>query len=333
LMGSRPNANQSRPMGLPLAFGGVLVLNYHGVIDHARETSHFAFLFSDMRDFAAQMTLLARRAVPVSAEELEAAVLNGHRLPEAAVHVTFDDGYQNNLVAAEILDRHRIPWSMFAVANCVIDGYRPWFLRLADAVDATSNVMLPDGTVFEMSSVERKRAFNGRVESLIMAAHDQDAAVDRICAWKGMRQPDERRWPLLRTAELKELASAGVAIGNHSARHRNLTRCSAHDLASEVSIARRRLEGVLGGPVRHFAYPGGRHDRHVREAVGAEHALGFATWTLRSPRDPMAIRRYEPISVAFLERILARPEPAYTGWWLRWNAAARIREIRHRLAK
>jgi peptidoglycan/xylan/chitin deacetylase (PgdA/CDA1 family) len=308
------------------------VLNYHGVIDQAHEGSHFASLFTDVRDFAAQVALLARRAVPVSADELEGSVVHGHRLPDRAVHVTFDDGYANNLLAAEILARHGVPWSIFVVVDAVVEGYRPWYLRLADAVDASSNVMLPNGSVVEMSGIDRKRAFSRRAKSEIMAAADTDAAVDRILTWKGMRIPDQPRWPMLGVNDLRELRTAGVAIGNHSARHRNLLRCSDDELTVEVSVSRRRLEGALGGAVRHFAYPDGRHDRRVRAAVGADHCLGLATWTTRRADDRLAVRRYEPVGVDDLDRILTRAEPWYGARWLRWNASSRLREVSLRAA-
>lgn len=303
------------------------VLNYHGVVDRSQRGSYFAFLFSDLRDFAAQVSLLVRRAAPVSLDELEAAIVDGQRLSDRAVHVTFDDGYQNNIEAAEVLDRHNVPWSLYAVVDAVLDGYRPWYLRLADAIDATSNVMLPSGAVIEIGEVTQKHAFSRRVKSQIMAAADQDAAVDRVLSWKGVRTPDEPSWPMLDIADLKELSRAGVAIGNHSARHRNLVHCTSDELTAEVSQARVRLENSLGTPVRHFAYPDGRHDRRVREAVGLDHGLGFATWTVVRSDDRLAVRRYEPVDVEDLDRILTRAEPWYGARWLRWNAYARTREL------
>jgi peptidoglycan/xylan/chitin deacetylase (PgdA/CDA1 family) len=305
----------------------VRVLNYHGVVDRSKNASHFAFLFSDLRDFMAQVSLLVRRAAPVSLDELEAAIVDGQRLPDRAVHVTFDDGYQNNIEAAEVLDRQGVPWSLYAVVDAVLDGYRPWYLRLADAIDATSNVMLPSGAVIEIGGANQKRAFSRRVKSQIMAANDQDAEVDRILSWKGVRVPEKPAWPMLDIADLKELSGAGVAIGNHSARHRNLVHCTSDELRAEVSHARHRLENSLGVPVRHFAYPDGRHDRRVREAVGLDHCLGFATWTVRPSHDRLAVRRYEPVDVGDLDRILTRAEPWYGARWLRWNAYARSREL------
>jgi len=304
------------------------VLGYHGVADRAATANHFAFIFSDPHDFEAQVRLIATRSTPVSLEEIDAALRDGRPLPADAVHVTFDDGYRNNLDAAEILDRHRVPWSLFAVVDAVLDGYRPWYLRLADAVEASTNVMLPDGSVFEISSAAGKRAFSRKAKVAIMAAAhgNQDGVVDELLALPGMEAPQENAWPMLDVAALRELRAAGVEIGNHSARHRNLVRCSAADLHEEISSARARLEAAIEARVRYFAYPDGRHDRRVRVAVARDHELALATWTMRPPLDRFALRRYEPVNVDDLARILAKPEPWYGARWAQWNLAARARE-------
>ncbi|MBV9953077.1 MAG: polysaccharide deacetylase family protein [Acidimicrobiia bacterium] len=216
------------------------VIAYHGVVEPDEQSNHFARLFTDVESFEQQATLLARRGRLVTLEELEAALTDGHRLPDDAIHVSFDDGFANNLRVAEILDRHRIPWSLFVVVDSVLDGYRPWFVRLADAIEATSNVMLLDGSVFEMSEPARKREFAQRVKVQVMAAmaEDHEDVVDRVLALPGMSVPRETSWPMLEVRDLKELAAAGVAIGNHSARHRNLPRCDDHLLATEVAEPR-----------------------------------------------------------------------------------------------
>jgi peptidoglycan/xylan/chitin deacetylase (PgdA/CDA1 family) len=309
------------------------VLAFHGVVDGASETNHFSSLFADIKIFEEQAALLRRRGRPVSLTELEASLSGGPCLPADAVHVSFDDGFRNNLRAAEILDRYRIPWSLFVVVDAVLDGYRPWFIRLADAIEATSNVLLADGSVFEMTDPARKREFARRAKVEIMAAPgaDHDAVVDRLLALAGMRCPLETSWPLLDADDLRELHRAGVEIGNHSARHRDLTRCPESDLAAEINTSKGRLEGALASPVRWFAYPDGRHDRRVRRMVGRQHTLGLATWTWHQPERELAVRRYEPIDTDDISAILDAPEPSYGVRWARWNLPSRAREARLRV--
>jgi len=306
------------------------VLSYHGVLDKsATDETSLSYLFTDITDFDEQVRLLKRRAQLVSLAEIEAGLSGKEPLPEHAVHVSFDDGYRNNLDAAEILDRHAVPWSLFAVVDAVLDGYQPWFLRFANAIWATPRVTVPDGTVVELDAIWQKRRFakDAKAEIMSMPGGDQDGAVDHLLSLPGMRVPSESAWPLLTLPELRQLHASGVEIGNHSARHRNLGLCTDEALHAEVVLSRARLEEALGSPVRYFAYPDGRHGPRVRRVVGSSHALALATWTLGPAKRRLALRRYESHGVSELNAILDNPEPSYGRRWARWTLPWRAREL------
>ena len=69
--------------------------------------------------------------------------------------------------------------------------------------------------------------------------------------------------------EIRAAASDGVTIGAHTRNHLNLTTLSDDDLKSQTLGCKRDLEAIVGMPVTHFAYPGGRFDHRVVEAVKA----------------------------------------------------------------
>lgn len=314
----------------------VRLIAYHGVVGRADRDDYFAYLFNEVNLFVKQAAWLAKHATPVSLAEIADHISEGRPLPARSVHVSIDDGFRNNLIAAEILDRYRVPWSLFVVVDAVLDGYRPWFVRLADALSATSNVRLPDGAVVEMSRRQDKLPFARMVKAEVMAApaDAQDAVLDRILALPGMVTPEATRWPFLTANELLQLSTAGVEIGNHSSRHRNLTRCSPERLHQEVTESRQRLSTALGRNVRFFAYPDGRHNASVRQAVGRDHELALATWTFRRPVSPLALRRWEPgPGVASLRDTVEHTSPSrYGAAWLQLNAPRRAREAVYRLA-
>jgi len=87
-----------------------------------------------------------------------------------------------------------------------------------------------------------------------------------------------RELPPLSWRELGELAtSPRLTIGSHSVTHPDLRSCSGRRLEEEVGEAKRALEGRLGAPVDHFAYPRAQISsaavatarRHYRSAVVA----------------------------------------------------------------
>jgi hypothetical protein len=67
--------------------------------------------------------------------------------------------------------------------------------------------------------------------------------------------------------ELGELAQV-FEIGAHSMTHRNLCELDDQGLEKEIAGSKRLLEDVIGHHVNMFCYPKGRHNAHVRRAVG-----------------------------------------------------------------
>ena len=80
-------------------------------------------------------------------------------------------------------------------------------------------------------------------------------------------------WPLLSAAGVRELASAGIEIGSHSASHVRLSGLAPGQLAGQVAQSRADLVELLGAEVAGFAYPYGDMDAAARQAV---HDAGYS---------------------------------------------------------
>ena len=65
------------------------------------------------------------------------------------------------------------------------------------------------------------------------------------------------------------MRAAGHEIGLHGAEHFDLTRCSRRELVTVIRDGRRRLEAVLGEPVKLFRPPYGRQTVRSRLLVRA----------------------------------------------------------------
>ena len=57
-----------------------------------------------------------------------------------------------------------------------------------------------------------------------------------------------------------ELAKKGITMGSHTVNHARLTDLDEHGMAEEITASKSMLEGELGKPVKHFAYPYGKMD-------------------------------------------------------------------------
>lgn len=106
--------------------------------------------------------------------------------------------------------------------------------------------------------------------------------------------------PLLTLPELREVAEAGVEIGNHGLRHEPLDVLPPDRLREAVATSHDLLEQELARKVRSFCYPHGYHDRAVRTAValaGHDNAceIGRRLWRPGRPgTDRLAISRVQP---------------------------------------
>ncbi|WP_129784290.1 polysaccharide deacetylase family protein [Promicromonospora panici] len=67
--------------------------------------------------------------------------------------------------------------------------------------------------------------------------------------------------------DVRGLHGAGMSVGSHGMHHRVWRRLSPAEQYEELVVARRRLEEVLGQPVRMAACPLGRYDRATLTAL------------------------------------------------------------------
>lgn len=106
---------------------------------------------------------------------------------------------------------------------------------------------------------------------------------------------DERRAAYMSWDQLRELASAGVSIGNHTASHLHMADSSPEQNAAAIARSRERFRAELGiNPVL-FAYPYGEASLEVREFVvnaGFHVAFGQHSGVAFTGHDPMYLPRF-----------------------------------------
>lgn len=107
-------------------------------------------------------------------------------------------------------------------------------------------------------------------------------------------------------SQLRELAGAGVTIGNLTASHPRLIEQDRSYLLGQILRANERIQAELGRRPQLFAYPYGEWNRLVRdlvEAQGFQAAVGLQSGVLHPGTDPFVVPRF-PLNEAFgsLER-------------------------------
>lgn len=278
---------------------GLLILIYHRVLaapDPLRSRTVNA------ADFTAQMDLVAScfNVLPLS-EALDR--LESRSLPARALSVTFDDGYADNLtVAAPIMRERGIRPTVF-VATGYLDGGLMFNDAINEAVRAAPERMDLDdlglGRLELPDVLARRAAIRRLIEELkYRPADERRALAGEIFRRAGATPPRDL---MLTTPQLRALRDAGVEIGAHTATHPILTRLSPEAAREDIARSRHVLEGILGEPVRLFAYPNGRpgqdydarHVAMVRE-LGFSAALSTAWGAAHAGCDQFQVPRVAP---------------------------------------
>lgn len=247
--------SRGRPRGL--------ILLYHRVAEPAADP--YGICVSPA-NFEAHMAALRRVATPLSLDEMLAAARSG-ALPPRAVAVTFDDGYVDNLTEAQpILEKYRIPATVFVVAG-MLDQEAFWWDELVRAVCVPAALpgtlaltiagRLHSWTV-DGAAAGRRRLLAALHSALRdLPAEQRRPLLGQLWGWAG-----EPAWPAagrpLTGGELVDLAGReGITIGAHTMSHRSLAGLPPGEQRLEIGESKSRLEQLVGRPVTSFSYPYG----------------------------------------------------------------------------
>lgn len=286
------------------AFGAdrLIALAYHRVIDHTGPgfVGFAGNVSATPSEFADQMAWVADRFSVVSLDDVAAAAA-GASLPDRAVLITFDDGYQDNLDnALPVLRRLGLSAALFVATDHVGTGKAFWWDRVAaffvhrageevdlpilgqarwDAADAQS--------LAARWIAAAKRIPHDEMRAAVTTLTEGTDAADiggLVMSWDGAR----------------EMASHGVAIGGHTHTHPILTRVPIETAREEINRSRADVGREIGAAAIGFAYPNGGtgdFDDTVVRAVGeAGYPVAFTLLPGPTRRreivaDPLTIRR------------------------------------------
>jgi peptidoglycan/xylan/chitin deacetylase (PgdA/CDA1 family) len=282
---------------------GIRVFYYHGLVER-RGDPLLDRNFSLISDFQEHIRLLRRFRI-VSLAELADELSNKRQFKTATV-LTFDDGYANNLVAAEILDAARIPWSLFIATGAIGPQGVTWPEELsllilhgqAQGVDALEKI-------WPLTNRERRQeTFRGiLIRMKAMAATQRRATLNQIRqqfpAGESRRLLNE--FPSLRMLtwdEVRQLASSETEICSHGVYHEiHHDRQPATLRREELQNSKTQIEKRLGRSCNFFAFPNGDFTASsAQEVSDAGFTLAFTTQqkTIVPGTNPFLLPRFDP---------------------------------------
>lgn len=276
-----------------------LVLIYHRVASLATDPQLLAVT---PENFDAQMRVLAEHWHPISVASLAAGMKN-HRLQDRSVAVTFDDGYADNLTsAAPVLERHRVPATMFVSSGYAHSGAEFWWDELerlvlgSSSVPASVTLSAEDDAVFRWDSCDPVTASDPSWNVLAPDTSPPHVLYRQLHAFlrplthesrglalaqlRGLVDDDGRTRATHRPLTAEEVrvldCAEGIDVGGHTIDHEVLSALTLDAQKLQISKDRATLAELCGHDIGLFSYPYGGLSDYTDDTVAIVQQTGYA---------------------------------------------------------
>ena len=278
------------------------ILTYHRVND---EGDSF-FPATPTSVFTEQMQFLAEH-YRVFALETAVELLGKGELPDNAVCITFDDGYQDNyLHAFPILKRLGISATIFLATGVIGTGRVLWHDRVFSAFRQTTKGALkgfgPQSATFKVTSLQEKLLAQQQVLGILRQCDEDTRArwVNQLIERLEVEPFISESGLMLNWEQVRSMVRGGIEIGSHTMTHPIMSRISSFQVRDEAVGSMKAIQQEIGVTPRTFAYPNGTADDFTPSVKAALREAGYvcAVTTIfgsnSRAQDPFELRRGGP---------------------------------------
>lgn len=238
------------------------ILMYHRFSSQVREG------FTSAAAFHAQVRHIKRYYHPLTTAQLVRCLFQGEKLPDNAVVITVDDGYQDFYqVAYPILKALEVPATLY-VTTGFVDGRLwlwpdqvRWLLSQADHSQPSLHrgpVHIPSGPL----PTRVQHRLTSELTAYLLTLDDElkHREIQSLADDLGLGLPVSapEAYQAVSWQQLVELQQAGIEVGGHTLTHPSLGRVSAVQAQAEIAGCQAELQQHLGCAERTFCYPNGQ---------------------------------------------------------------------------
>jgi len=284
--------------------GKIQVLMYHGV-NATGDTSINGRHISAKR-FEKHLIYLHRNFEVLSLADSFLQV--GHPANgKPRVAITFDDGFENNLIyAAPLLKKYNLPATFFISSICVTGEADILWADVVDLVLRGNDSVTAGGLDFVKSSLG---CFNEKLGKTLQQhikeqdCEERDAIILELSERYNLESKKQainpENWKMMTPKQLKELSKfPEVEIGSHCHNHYNLASLSEENALDELKKSKKLLEDCIEKPVTSVAFPDGSYSERVKQQakdVGYD-KLCAVTFKLADDQNDRTIVRRSSVS-------------------------------------
>lgn len=244
------------------------ILAYHRIVE-INDESKFDFdaelISATPSDFKWQMEHLKQFYNPITFADVIDCMEEGRDLPERAVIITFDDGFDDNYHQAfPILQELKIPATFFISTGYIGQSKTFWFDRVVFLLKKSTleNLSLDNNRLqvtLSQNSLNRGDACHQVLEYLKRQNNDRRLEIiDELFevvgggAYENSSQSRPMEWE-----HVQEMADKGMEIGSHCVSHPILSMLTPQELSAELVQSKLQIEKKINKPCQVISYPAG----------------------------------------------------------------------------
>ncbi|MDD5301600.1 MAG: polysaccharide deacetylase family protein [Elusimicrobia bacterium] len=234
-----------------------VVLMYHGFTDRPSDgIVNYQGNRLQQASFRRQLAFLKENCAVVTLRQVAASLSGGPALPDYAVALTIDDGYESvYALGFPALREAKLPATLFVATQFVDERAPLWPDRLEYAFAGAPGD--------PAARRERLKGLQRRAKDLLPA--EREALIAPVEAELGRKlildssAPENYR-PLT-WAQAREMADSGLMeIGSHTHTHTIVTLPGEEEGRRELALSKTLVEKNVGRPCDLFCYPNGDYD-------------------------------------------------------------------------
>ena len=313
------------------------IAGYHRIVENfdRSKKSTVPSMLTSLAMLERHIDWLSKRFTFVSLDEIALHLEAGRPFRRPPAAITFDDGYGDVYYHAyPLLKRKGIPAAVFVVTGLIGTGRPQIFDRFYLLLKLLEKRSLPlasnlSGALrdngFDPGPIERIRASDEQPFKLMTIALNAFPLqqIDAALASLETRVPlpagelDDKApmtWEMIET-----MHRSGMTIGSHTASHCLLPSETPKNAHVELVSSKQTIESRLRVTVNHFAYPDGRFNPAVVQAVNsAGYRFAYGICRLRDPNFPLLSIPRKILWERSCLNMLGRFSPSVMNCEVRW---------------